>query len=234
VLQHVPHEGPAAIADWADEYGHDLSVTRVDLVGAPGPGDTWDLLVVLGGPMGVHDEIEFPWLAQEREFIEQALVRARGGSGTVLGICLGAQLIASVLGATVTSNDEVEIGWYPVRRTHEVVDAAALSAIRDGLDVLHWHGDTFGVPEGAVNILDSEACENQAFESSSGRIVGLQFHLEQTPASLPAMVAGNADELLEPGAYIQSEMRILSETASHEECRSTLYTMLDTIERSVR
>jgi len=234
VLQHVPHEGPAAIAEWAHARGHEMAITHVDIDGMTLPDESYDMLVILGGPMGVADDEAYPWLTAEKRFVAQAVERAREGSSAVVGVCLGAQLIAHVSGASVTRNPEPEIGWYPVRRTPEAAEAVALAGVPEELTVLHWHGDMFGIPRGAIRCLSSEACPNQAFELADGRIVGLQFHLEQTSASLPEMVAGNADELAMCGAYIQNRRQLLRADAPHVECASTLYTVLDAIGRSVR
>ncbi len=229
VLQHVAHEGPAAIADWATERGHCLEVTRVDLTGPPPRTEASDFLVILGGPMGVHDGGAHPWLEPEKRYIEDALRRAEDGSGAVLGVCLGAQLIAHLLGANVTRNHEVEIGWFPVQRTVDGAASVVGAAVPDGLGVLHWHGDTFDTPEGTARVLKSTACDNQAFEGAGGRIMGLQFHLEQTKETLPEMVAGNAQELAVQGAYIQSELRILESPKLRDGCTGALYSILDSI-----
>ena len=160
----------------------------------------------------------------------QEVERAREGSSAVVGVCLGAQLIAHVSGARVTRNPELEIGWYPVRRAPEAAKAVALAGVPEELSVLHWHGDTFGIPGGAIRVLGRDVCPNQAFESAGGRVVGLQFHLEQTSESLPVMVAGNADELLGSGAYIQSEAQIIYGLEAEVGCRSALYSILDAVE----
>jgi GMP synthase-like glutamine amidotransferase len=203
VLQHVPFEGPAAIAQWAERRGYPLALSRL-YAGDPLPVlDDFDRLVVMGGPMSVGDTDAYPWLAPERALIAEAVA----GGKSVVGVCLGAQLIAAALGARVYRNAQKEIGWLPVRLTAE---AGALD-LCDGLPVeqtvFHWHGDTFDLPAGTVHLAESEGCANQAF-LVDGRVLGLQFHLESTPESVAAICAHCADEI-QPDRYVQTvaEMR---------------------------
>jgi GMP synthase-like glutamine amidotransferase len=147
-LQHVPFEGPARIGDWAERRGHSLAVSHL-YAGDPLPAiDRFDRLVVMGGPMGVADEAEYSWLAHEKARIEEAIAAGK----SVVGICLGAQLIAEVLGARVHRNPVKEIGWFPI----ELTEAGRADPICDGLtgqaEVFHWHGDTFTLPSGAVQL----------------------------------------------------------------------------------
>ncbi|WP_295882901.1 type 1 glutamine amidotransferase [uncultured Thiohalocapsa sp.] len=203
VLQHVPFEGPAGIADWAQRRGHALAVSQLYAGDAlPAPGE-FDRLVVMGGPMSVGDAHAYPWLADELRFIADAIASGK----SVVGVCLGAQLIAAALGARVYRHAHKEIGWVPVRLAAR---GRALD-LCDGLPaeqtVFHWHGDTFDLPAGAVHLAQSEACANQAF-LVGGRVLGLQFHLESTPASVAALCEHCADEIV-PGRWVQSaaEMR---------------------------
>jgi GMP synthase-like glutamine amidotransferase len=203
VLQHVPFEGPAAIADWARPRGHPLAVShRCSGDPLPVPAD-FDRLVVMGGPMGVGDTDAYPWLEDELAFIADAI----GAGKSVVGVCLGAQLIAAALGARVYRDAHKEIGWFPVRLTEP---ARALD-LCDGLPaeqtVFHWHGDTFELPARAVHLAASDACANQAF-LFDGRVLGLQFHLESTPSSVAAICEHCADEIV-PARWVQTaaEMR---------------------------
>ena len=131
-------------------------------------------LIFLGGPMSVNDDL--PYLRREMEIIREAIGRLQ----PVLGICLGAQLIAKALGAKVYANAQKEIGWFDLHFT----PAAAADPLFSGLKtetVFHWHGETFDLPSGADLLASSELCRNQAFRVNS-HVYGLQFHLEVTPA----------------------------------------------------
>ncbi len=152
--------------------------------------------------MSVNDESEIPWLVQEKAFLRQSIE-----AGTaVLGICLGAQLIASAMGATVRRNAHKEIGWFPVEG---VSRDASCFRFPQSTEVFHWHGETFDLPAGAKHIARSKACENQGVQIGKS-VIGLQFHLEATPESLRDLVANCRSELV-PSPYVQSDTRILEE-----------------------
>ena len=201
-LQHVPFEGLGSIEAWLRKEGHEVSCTRFfEGDRLPSPEDL-DFLIVMGGPMGVHDEAAHPWLAEEKAFIDRVI---EAGS-PVLGICLGAQLIAASLGARVFPCPEKEIGWFPVQGI-ETGDPAAFRFPSE-IPVFHWHGDTFELPPGAIRLARSEACPNQAFQLGR-RVIGLQFHLETTPESAQAIVRNASGDIVE-GRYIQPGPAILS------------------------
>ena len=201
-LQHVPFEGLGSIEPWLLSAGYQISSTRFfDSIELPDPDDI-DFLMIMGGPMSVNDEHEHPWLATEKGFIGKAIEAGK----PVLGICLGAQLIVSALGSRVFPNKEKEIGWYPVRGVKP--ENRSTFRFPEETIAFHWHGETFDLPYGAVQLAHSEACENQAFQIGSN-IIGLQFHLETTQDSAKALVDNCKTELVE-GRYIQSEAEILS------------------------
>ncbi|ATE60476.1 type 1 glutamine amidotransferase [Thauera sinica] len=202
ILQHVAFEGPGSIAAWLEMAGCDIGCTRFhDGEALPDPA-TVDLLVVMGGPMSVNDEAEFPWLAEETRFVGDIIRRGR----PVLGVCLGAQLIASALGARVFPNREREIGWFPVEAVAH--GDPALFGFPPSVEVFHWHGETFDLPDGAVRLARSAACDNQAFQFGKA-VIGLQFHLETTPASAQQIVEHCRAEL-RPAPHVQSEAEILA------------------------
>lgn len=201
-LQHVPFEGLGSIAAWAERRGHLVSRTRLYAGDALPRLEMFDLLIVMGGPMGVYDEGEFPWLKEEKEFL-LAAIRAEKA---ILGICLGAQLLASVLGAVVQGNGQREIGWFPVFHCPEIPEALA-ALLPDGQRVFHWHGDTFAIPPGALPLCSSAACRNQAYLYGK-RILGLQFHLETTPESLAGLIENCGAELVE-APWVQSAAGML-------------------------
>lgn len=201
-LQHVPFEGLGSIEAWLQKANYQISSTQLfDSDELPEINDI-DLLIVMGGPMSVNDQQKHPWLVNEKAFIRRVIEAGK----PVLGICLGAQLIANALGAKVSPNPVKEIGWYPV----ETVASESDSIFRfpEALRVFHWHGENFSLPKGAVRIAKSKACENQAFQIGAN-VMGLQFHLETTPQSARSLVENCRDELLE-GEYINSEKEILS------------------------
>ena len=192
-LQHVPFEGLGTIEDWAAVHGADISCTRLFAGEVLPPTDAFNWLVVMGGPMGVYDYEEHPWLMAEKAFIKASIDTGK----TVLGICLGAQLIADVLDARVYPGPQKEIGWFPIRRTK-----GAPEIIPEQLTAFHWHGDTFDIPHGAIRIASSEACKNQGFVYKD-RVVALQFHLETTPESMNALIENCVHELAD-APFIQS------------------------------
>lgn len=200
-LQHVAFEGLGTMEEWVREKGHALSCTRF-FAGESVPAlETFDLLIVMGGPMGVHDQEQYPWLQGEKEFLRRAI----SADKPVLGVCLGAQLLADVLGARVTANKEKEIGWFPVARARFVPQRLE-GVLPLQQRVFHWHGDTFTLPEKAIRLYSSAACTNQAFVC--GRVIGLQFHLETTPESVATLIENCGAELV-PAPWIQKEEEML-------------------------
>jgi len=205
-LQHVPFEGPAGIGDWAARKGHPVTTTPLfEHRGLPDQ-DTFDWLVVMGGPIGVRDEADYPCLADEKGFIRAAIAAGK----TVIGVCLGAQLIAEVLGARVYRNAHKEIGWFPIELTDQGLASDPFAFLPHRFEVFQWHGDTFDLPDGAVHLARSESCEHQAFLYAD-RVLGMQFHLESTPAGVADLVANCADEII-PGKYVQDAERMLAVT----------------------
>jgi GMP synthase-like glutamine amidotransferase len=201
-LQHVPFEGLGSIEPWLRAAGYEITNTHYfESTRLPDPNDV-DLLVVMGGPMSANDEGELPWLVEEKLFIRSCIQSGK----SVLGICLGAQLIASSMGARVYRNHVKEIGWFPVQGM-PLVDGS-IFRFPPAVEAFHWHGETFDLPRGAVRIARSEGCENQAFQIGQS-VIGLQFHLETTPASAQEIVSYCRAELL-PSKYVQSETAILA------------------------
>lgn len=195
---------PGYIAEWLKAQGHQVKVLHL-YQGEPLPSlDDFDWLVVMGGPMSVHDEDQYPWLREEKRLLHHAI---QGGK-TLLGVCLGAQLLAEVLGGRVQANPHREIGWYPTHLTPEARRASLLSDLPDTFTPLHWHGEAFTNPPGARRLAYSEACPNQAFQYGD-RVLGLQFHLEVRREEVEAFVASSLDELAEEGPYIQRPEAIL-------------------------
>jgi GMP synthase-like glutamine amidotransferase len=198
-LQHVPFEGLGSIEPWLLSQRAVLTSTRFFLnEKLPNIGGV-DFIIAGPGPMSVNDEAELPWLKEEKQFLREAIAR----DIPVLGICLGAQLIANSLGAPVYPNRLKEIGWFPIQAEKVPEECFHFPA---ECNVFHWHGETFDLPKDAVRLVRSPACENQGFQL--GRtVIGLQFHLETTPDGAAALIDHSRHEM-SPGPYVQSEAEI--------------------------
>ncbi len=219
-LQHVRFETPGAILDWAKARGFAITGTRWFLDERP-PVDPPDLLIVMGGPMGVYDEEQYPWLAEEKLYLRKALERG----SKIVGICLGAQLLAEVLEAAVTKNPHREIGWWPIKLTPEALGHPLWEGFPPEFIVFHWHGDTFEIPKGALHLASSEACTNQAFLYQD-QALALQFHMEVTPEGVAALLE-NSKEDLEPGPFVQEESEILGDHELYQQNHRYLFELLD-------
>lgn len=208
-IQHVPFEDPGMILNWADEKNYPLTKTCMYKDEALPQQKDFDWLIIMGGPMNVDEENQYPWLKAEKEFILRSIQQGK----VVLGICLGAQLIAEVLGGKVTKNPCKEIGWLPVVLTDEARELPLFSEFPKEITVFQWHGDTFSqLPEGAVCLAKSDGCEHQAFIYQK-RVLGFQYHLENTENIIQDLLFYCADELI-PGAYVQTREEIIK----HLEC----------------
>jgi GMP synthase-like glutamine amidotransferase len=220
-LQHVAFETPGNIETWAKEKGHAISFTRF-FEGEPLPStNDFDALLILGGFMSVHDEMDFPWLRAEKQLIAEA-IRLRK---KVLGICLGSQLIAAVLGARVYPNAFKEIGFMPVFFAGKARQHPLLSGFPARLSVFHWHGETFDLPEKALLLASNLACQNQAFLIGD-HILGIQFHLEINATIIRDMVSHDKEELV-PAPYIHSAEKILGDLQFIDPCQNHLFVLLD-------
>ena len=201
--------------NWFVARGHTLSCTRLHAgEKLPAGPDGFDWLVVMGGPMNIYQYRDYPWLREESLLIAAAITARR----RVLGICLGAQLIANVQGGKVYQNREREIGWFPVRSVPQ--GARSPFAFPVETVALHWHGDTFSLPIGADLLAESAGCTHQAFAIGS-RTVGLQFHLEMTDAGLGEIARACAGELT-GGRYVQTAERILALVPEHAPASAAL------------
>jgi GMP synthase (glutamine-hydrolysing) len=201
-LQHVPFEDVAYMGNWAKENGVHLGRTRL-YENEPYPSlSNFDVLIIMGGPMGVYDEQDYPWLKTEKAFIRKAIHNKK----IVVGICLGAQLIAAALGAKVYQNSFKEIGWFPVYKTPRAQNTSLGKILPKSFMAFHWHGDTFDIPKGAVHLAESKACKNQAFVYLK-RVIALQFHLESTQSSIESLIQNCRDEVI-TAPFIQTADQI--------------------------
>jgi GMP synthase (glutamine-hydrolysing) len=223
-LQHVPFEGTASIGDWIGARGHQLTTTHLYRGEVLPPLEAVDWIIVMGGPMNVYEERLYPWLRAEKHFLAGALAAGK----TLLGVCLGAQLLADVLGGKVYPNAEKEIGWLPISiRPGTGTERFFPGAPRE-LTVFHWHGDTFDLPPEADWLASSEGCAHQAFAFGE-RVVGLQFHIETTPSSVAALMEHCGNELTE-GRFIQPAARITENRAHFRLNQRVLKTLLEQLE----
>jgi len=211
VLQHIACEPPGVFEDVLAERAHELVRVELD-EGEPLPAGTWDAIVAMGGPMSVNDEGEHPWLAGEKAAIASHVRAGR----PFWGSCLGAQLLASALGARVYPGPAPEVGVLAIELTAAGLDDPVLGALPAAIDTLQWHGDTFDLPEGAVLLASSPAYPHQAFRVGRAAYA-VQFHVEVTEAmgeewaGVPAY-AEYADRVLGPGGSdrLLAEFRLSS------------------------
>jgi len=201
VLQHVPFEGLGSIAPWLEARGARITTTSFYADPSLPTLSELDLVIALGGPMSVNDEATLPWLRPEKQFIRAAMQRGVA----VLGVCLGAQLIASALGARVDRNSVKEIGWFPIEVTNAGPQAVPHPTAGP---VFHWHGETFELPAGAIHLARSAPCAHQAFQLGAN-VVALQFYLETTSESARALVHHCENDPV-PGPYVQSKEQLLA------------------------
>ena len=203
-LQHVAFEGLGSMEAWLLAHGHQLGCTHLFANAALPSQSSFDALIIMGGPMGVYDEDTLPWLVTEKQFIRDTV---RTGK-RVLGICLGAQLLAEVLGGRVVKNAYREIGWWPVTRRADCASSALAAAFPAEADVFHWHSDTFTLPEGALLLASSSGCRQQGFVWNE-QVLALQFHLETTLQDAQSWLAQDTDEL-DGSRYVQDAAGMLA------------------------
>lgn len=224
-LQHISLEHPGSILDWAAKKGHRLTHTRFYEGDSLPEPEEFDWLVIMGGPMNIYEEDGYPWLAAEKRLIRESI----GAGKTVLGICLGSQLIADVIGGKVTANSYPEIGWLAVRWNEEAAKEPLFAGFPSESVVFHWHYDTFSMlPPEAKVLATSEACPHQAFILGD-RVIGFQFHLENTAQLLQGYVEESGGELVK-SAYVQTPEELLAHPEYVAQCNGWMAQFLDRLE----
>ena len=207
-LQHVPFENPGIILAWARENGHVVTSTQIYKEEILPMQEEFDWLVVMGGPMNIYENDLYPWLEEEKYFIEAAISTEK----IVIGICLGAQLIADAIGGKVIRNPKKEIGWFPVLWSNEAGLSPLFSFFPRESVVFEWHGDTFcELPIETVYLAENDVCKNQAFMYKN-RVFGFQFHLENTMTIIEDLIEFCTEDMTS-GSYVQSP----KELSSHPE-----------------
>lgn len=206
IFKHVPFEGPGTFREELDKRG--LRYREVNLYEGEIPKnlDGCGGLIIMGGPMNVYEEDEYPFLKEEDRLIKEALSKKI----PIIGICLGAQLMAKAAGAKVTKGGKKEIGWYPLYLTEEAKTDPVFRGLPKEVEVFQWHGDTFDIPKGAVRLASSGLFPNQAFRIGDNAYA-FQFHIEVTSDIIKSWIDINEEELEGVKDYIDSE-KILPET----------------------
>ncbi len=202
-IQHVTFENLANIEKWINAKQYTLTSTKLYEDAIFPDMDSFDFLIIMGGPMNIYEDDKYPWLKQEKDFINNAIKSKK----LVLGICLGAQLIADILGASIYKNKHPEIGWFPITLSENINSNNIFKNMPTELDVFHWHGDTFDLPENSTLLASSEACVNQGFIYKD-HVIGLQFHLEASKASVERLIQNCSDDIYQAD-YIQDTEEML-------------------------
>ena len=226
-LQHVPFEGLGGIGAWMEAHGAEVSVTRLyadEALPTVSELAELDWLVVMGGPMGVHDESAYAWMAAEKQLIAAALA----GGPRVVGICLGGQLMADVLGAEVTAMPHQEVGWHDVTLAEEAWRSPLFRMLPARLPMFHWHGEQFALPSGAVALGSTAACPLQGFALGS-RVLALQCHPEMMATSARTLVDAELSNC-RPGPYVQSAQEIVGEASRFDQLSPTMVALLDAMQ----
>lgn len=224
-IQHVDFEGIGYIESWAKNNNHELTYSLLYKQEEFPEQIDFDWLIVMGGPMNIYEDDKYPWLTGEKQFIKESI----NSDKTVLGFCLGSQLIADVLGAKVKRNKDVEIGWFPVNLTDFGKSHKIFQDLNFDNPVFHWHGDTFDIPAKCEHIAYSKACTHQAF-TYKDKVIGFQFHLEVTPYSLANMVENGKDELIR-SEYVQSQSDITGNSQYINPCNEILTEILNRLSK---
>lgn len=226
VIQHAKYEGPGHIIQWAEDRNISLNVVSM-YKRQPLPDPAYgDGIIFLGGPMNVYDNHRYSWLNREKKFLNSAIAYKK----PIVGICLGAQMLANALGGRVFENEKKEIGWFPVRFSNTMSQFDFMEREEKELVAFHWHQETFDLPMKSDLLAESDACKNQAFIANDCWL-GLQFHLETTRQNLQEMIRNGKDQLDDgENEFVQTEEELLNVSdETYDKMHALLYKMLDYI-----
>ena len=218
---HVPVEEPALILDWVNAKGHTYAFTRFyDDPTLPNIDD-FDALIVMGGAMSINDEKKHPWLKDEKAFIKKCIEANK----KILGVCLGSQLIAAALGASIYKNNYTEIGWFDVWLVNSDNEKTPFANLPGRFNTFHWHGDTFDLPEGCTRYASSEVTPNQAFMYGDNALA-LQFHMEFDAKTIEEMIHAWPEDF-DGSKYVQDPSYIINNLNKVKDNQQYLNTILD-------
>lgn len=218
-IQHVQAEDLGVIESWARQNGHTISGKNIARDDSLPDVDSFDSLIILGGPQSACDVAKHNYLEKEIDFIQQAIAANK----YILGICLGGQLIAHALGAPASRSPEKEMGYFPVGLTEEGKQDPIFANFPTSFMSVHWHSDMMGVPENAQVLAETPGCPIQAIRFSQ-RVYGLQFHLEFTKVKIKAILQKIKGKL-PTGRYVQTAEEMLA--APFPEINQYCYQLLD-------
>lgn len=222
---HAPFEQPGIIENWAIDKGHDFSSTHTYKGEKLPDVSTIDFLIIMGGPQSPMELDKYPYLRNEITLTKEVIDQGKA----VLGVCLGAQIISESLDAKTERSPNKEIGVYPIYLTQEGETDSVFKKFPKSFDVMHWHNDMPGIPQGAVLLAYSEGCPRQVIKYSD-RVYGLQCHMEMTSEMIRGMVEHCANDLI-PGRYIQQNKKLLTNDMS--EINNKMFIILDYLESTV-
>lgn len=222
-LQHVPSEGPGCIDFWAQAKGHSLTGTKFYQNDTLPNIDTIDWLIILGGPMSANDDDRYSWMKSEKSFIEQAIKKNK----VVIGICLGSQLLANVLGSKVYKHQEPEIGWFPVSLTESALNNELFTFMPPQFEAFHWHEETFDLPKNAQLLMSSVCCTNQAYQVGK-KLFGFQFHPEITSGIINEMLQ-DFDKENQTTGFVQSANDIMEKSVHIADTHSRMRQWLNNL-----
>ena len=203
-FQHIAGEGFGSCYDYLKAHQAKITATEffalpVDLpleLEALPHIDEVDLLIIMGGTMSVNDEANYPWLKLEKRWLRRYLSAGK----PAIGLCLGGQLIANALGASVSRNQHQELGWMDVGRVSHVPEN--YFQIPEKINIMQWHSETFEIPRGGVRLAQNNVCQNQMYQIGRN-VLGFQFHPEMTPHALQLLIENEEDSAAFNGQYVQ-------------------------------